>query len=219
MPEDLSALIQGIARERVRRNWPLVLAFEIRSGRRELQRGELVAVMPCVTPTAREPLWLGTGAGILGSGNLSCDAHRIQWLQHATFMGASCWMESSSEGPVPKASIVAAGFHLNPIHVPNRRPYARQFSAACSVALPALSVPTPVLKMLACACENACTGHGAEVCCWISTGVTVSARRKRRRAEAMSRRLGLESDLLAESSMFVAESDGCPSQFAFSSQP
>ena len=109
--------------------------------------------------------------------------------------------------------------HLNPIHLPNRRPYARQFSAACSGALPALSVPTAVLQMLACACENACAGHGAEVRCWILTGVTVSARRKRRRAEATSRRLGLESDLLAESSMFVAESDGCPSQFAFISQP
>ena len=47
MPDELSALIQGIVRERVRRNWPLVLAFEIRAGRRELRQGEFVAVMPC----------------------------------------------------------------------------------------------------------------------------------------------------------------------------
>ena len=50
MPDELSALIQGIVRERVRRNWPLVLAFEIRSGRRELQHGEFVAVMRYVQP-------------------------------------------------------------------------------------------------------------------------------------------------------------------------
>ena len=223
MPDELSALIQGIVRERVRRNWPLVLAFEIRSGRRELQHGEFVAVMPQLggnaLTDAREPLWLGKGAGSFGSGDQNCDLHRIQWLQHTTFRGVSCWMESSSNGPAPTSSIVAAGFHLNPIHLPNRRPYARQFSATCSGGLPALSVPIAVVQMLACACENACAGHGADVRCWILTGVTVSARRKRRRAQAMSRRLGLESDLLAESSMFVAESDGCPSQFAFSSQP
>ena len=218
MPDELSAMIQGIVRERVRRNWPLVRAFEIRSGRRSLQQGEFVAVirvMPCIGADSRtdtrEPLWFGKGAGLLGSGRRGGDAHRIQWLQHTTFKGSSCWMESSSNGPAPTSSIVAAGFHLNPIHLPNRRPYARQFSATCSGALPALSVPTAVVQMLACACENACAGHGADVRCWILTGVTVSARRKRRRAQA-----SLEADLLAESSMFVAESDGCPSQFACS---
>ena len=218
MPDELSAMIQGIVRERVRRNWPLVRAFEIRSGRRSLQQGEFVAVirvMPCIGADSRtdtrEPLWFGKGAGLLGSGRCGGDAHRIQWLQHTTFKGSSCWMESSSNGPAPTSSIVAAGFHLNPIHLPNRRPYARQFSATCSGALPALSVPTAVVQMLACACENACAGHGADVRCWILTGVTVSARRKRRRAQA-----SLEADLLAESSMFVAESDGCPSQFACS---
>ena len=45
MPDELSAMIQGIVRERVRRNWPLVRAFEIRSGRRSLQQGEFVAVI------------------------------------------------------------------------------------------------------------------------------------------------------------------------------
>ena len=33
-----------------------------------------------------------------------------------------------------------------------------------------LSVPTAVVQMLACACENACAGHGADVRCWILTG-------------------------------------------------
>ena len=147
MPDELSAMIQGIVRERVRRNWPLVRAFEIRSGRRSLQQGEFVAVirvMPCIGADSRtdtrEPLWFGKGAGLLGSGRCGGDAHRIQWLQHTTFKGSSCWMESSSNGPAPTSSIVAAGFHLNPIHLPNRRPYARQFSATCSGALPALSV-------------------------------------------------------------------------------
>ena len=127
MPDELSALIQGIVRERVRRNWPLVLAFEIRSGCRELQHGEFVAVMPFIGESAltnaREPLWLGKGAGIVGSGDrseLQCDAHRIQWLQHTTIKGASCWMGSLSYTPVPTSSIVAAGFQLNPIHLPDR---------------------------------------------------------------------------------------------------
>lgn len=199
VPDEVSALIQDFVRERLRRNWPLVLAFEIRNGRRELQHGEFVAVMPCIgadsQTDAHEPVWLGKGAGLPGSGGCGGDTHRIQWLQHTTFKGSSCWMDSSSSGPAPTSSIVAAGFHLNPIHLPNRRPYARQFSATCSGALPALSVPTAVLQMLACACENACTGQGADVRCWILTGVTVSARRKRRRAKATSRRLGLESDL------------------------
>ena len=99
VPDEVSALIQDFVRERLRRNWPLVLAFEIRKGRRELQHGELVAVMPCIGADsgtdAREPLWLGKGAGLLGSGGCGGDTHRIQWLQHTTFKGSSCWMESS----------------------------------------------------------------------------------------------------------------------------
>ena len=50
-------------------------------------------------------------------------------------------------------------------------------------------MPPSVLHMLASACESACSGYGAEL------------------------------DLVAQSSMLVAESDGCPSQFAFRSQP
>ena len=114
MPDELSAMIQGIVRERVRRNWPLVRAFEIRSGRRSLQQGDFVAVirvMPCIGADSRtdtrEPLWFGKakGAGLLGSGRCGGDAHRIQWLQHTTFKGSSCWMESSSNGPAPTSSI------------------------------------------------------------------------------------------------------------------
>ena len=48
MPDVLSAHILEFVRERLRRNWPLVLAFEIRTGRRELQRGEFVAIMPYI---------------------------------------------------------------------------------------------------------------------------------------------------------------------------
>jgi hypothetical protein len=119
MPDELSALIQGIVRERVRRNWPLVLAFEIRAGRRELRQGEFVAVMPCALTNLqydREPLWLGKGAGFLGSGGR--DAQSIQWLQHNTFRGASCWVETCSASPLRTSAIVAAGFDLNPIHLP-----------------------------------------------------------------------------------------------------
>ena len=213
MPDELSALIQGIVRERVRRNWPLVLAFEIRSGCRELQHGEFVAVMPFIGESAltnaREPLWLGKGAGIVGSGDrseLQCDAHRIQWLQHTTIKGASCWMGSLSYTPVPTSSIVAAGFQLNPIHLPDRCLRSR--------APLAFSMPPSVLRMLASACESARARYGAEVRCWILIGASARAARL-----GLRLRLGLESDLLAESSMFVAESDGCPSQFAFRSQP
>jgi hypothetical protein len=70
-----------------------------------------------------------------------------------------------------------------------------------------------VLHMLVSACESARSGYGAHVCCWILTGVSA----RLRTAAALNRRLSLESDLLAESSIFVAESDGCPSQFAFHS--
>ena len=48
MPDVLSAHILEFVREQLRRNWPLVLAFEIRTGRRELQRGEFVAIMPYI---------------------------------------------------------------------------------------------------------------------------------------------------------------------------
>ena len=80
--------------------WPLVLAFEIRTGRRELQRGEFVAIMPYIgdnplTNASREPLWLGKGGDMICSGGRSCDSHRIQWLQHTTFKGSSCWVECS----------------------------------------------------------------------------------------------------------------------------
>ena len=80
-----------------------------------------------------------------------------------------------------------------------------------------------MLHMLAFACESARAGYGAEVRSWIYLGVT--ARQLRRAAASLaslaplSRRLGLELDLVAQSSMLVAESDGCPSQFAFRSQP
>ena len=78
----------------------------------------------------------------------------------------------------------------------------------------AFSMPPSVLRMLASACESARAGYGAEVRCWILIGASARAARL-----GLRLRLGLESDLLAESSMFVAESDGCPSQFAFRSQP
>ncbi len=158
MPDELSALIQGMIRARVRRNWPLVLAFEIRCG---LQQGEFVAVnvLPCVSDdaltNARDPFWLGKGTGFLGgSGCRSRDMLRIQWLEHTTVNGASCWMESSRDGCALKSTIVAAGFNLNPMHVPNRPPHARQFTVTCCVALTAFSVPEPVLLMLASACES-----------------------------------------------------------------
>ena len=194
MPDVLSAHILEFVCERLRRNWPLVLAFEIRTGRRELQRGECVAIMPYIgdnplTNASREPLWLGKGGDMICSGGRSCDPHRIQWLQHTTFKGSSCWVESSYNGLVLASSIVAAGFILNPIHIPNRWPCARQFSATCSAAPPAFAMPPSVLHMLASACKSACSGYGAEL------------------------------DLVAQSSMLVAESDGCPSQFAFRSQP
>mmetsp|Transcript_65481 Transcript_65481/g.195770 ORF Transcript_65481/g.195770 Transcript_65481/m.195770 type:complete len:134 (+) Transcript_65481:122-523(+) len=119
--------------------------------------------MPCIgadpQADAREPLWLGKG--LVSWARAVAVAIRIAFsgcLQHTTFKGSSsrssCWMESSSNELVPTSSVVAAGFHLNPIHLPNRRPYIRQFSATCSGALPALSVPTAVLQMLACACDR-----------------------------------------------------------------
>ena len=220
MPDELSALIQGIVRERVHRNWPLVLAFEIRAGRRELRQREFVAVMPCALTNAqydREQLWLGKGAGFLGSGGR--DAQSIQWLQHNTFRGASCWVETCSASPLRTSAIVAAGFDLNPIHLPT---LASRLALVISLqqpirnrAPPTFSMPPSVLHMLASACESARCGYGAHVRCWILTGVSA----RQRTAAALNRRLGLESDLLAESSIFVAESDGCPSQFAFHSQP
>ena len=77
-----------------------------------------------------------------------------------------------------------------------------------------------MLHMLAFACESARAGYGAEVRSWIYLGVTA---RQLRRAVAslvpLSHHLGLELDLVAQSSILVAESDGCPSQFAFRSQP
>ena len=113
MPDVLSAHILEFVRERLRRNWPLVLAFEIRTGRRELQRAEFVAIMPYIgdnplTNASREPLWLGKGGDMICSGGRSCDPHRIQWLQHTTFKGSSCRVESSYNGLVPVSSIVAA---------------------------------------------------------------------------------------------------------------
>ena len=205
MPDELSALIQGIVRERVRRNWPLVRAFEIRSGRRSLQQGESVAVMPYIgdnsLTNAREPLWLGKGSGSLGSGGCSCDARRIQWLQHTTFKGAACWMEILSYGPVPSStsSIIAAGFNVDPIQLPHRPPYAHQFTATCCVARRAFSVSAPVIQMLASACESTCAGYGADVRCWILIGVGA-------RQLSSSLRLRLQSD-------------GCSNQFAFRTQP
>eukprot|EP00966_Prymnesium_polylepis_P147315 3402823-Prymnesium_polylepis.1 len=78
-------------------------------------------------------------------------------------------------------------------------------------------MPPSVLHLLASACESARAGYSAEFRRWICLGVTA---RQLRHAAALrrpwrhrARHLGLESvesDLLAESSMFVAESDGCP---------
>lgn len=223
MPDELSALIQSVVRERVRRNWPLVRAFEIRSGRRSLQQGEFVAVMPRCTDgntlsNPREPLWLGKGASFLGSGAEAAEM-RIQWLQYTPFRGKSCWMQSLSDAPVPKPFIVTAGFNLTETHLPTRLRYSQQFTPACSLAPLTYSMPPSVLHLLASACESARAGYSAEFRCWICLGVTA---RQLRHAAALrhgAHHLGLESDLLAESSMFVAESDGCPSQFAFSSQP
>ena len=65
MPDALSELILEFVCERLRRNWPLVLAFEIRTGRRELQHGELAAIMPYIDDKrshqrSRAPFWLGS---------------------------------------------------------------------------------------------------------------------------------------------------------------
>ena len=143
MPDELSALIQGIVRERVRRNWPLVLAFEIRAGRRELRQGEFVAVMPCALTNAQydgEPLWLGKGAGCLGSGGR--DAQSIQ-------CGCSTTL---SEGP-------PAGLKPAALRLFAHLPLLRQDSISIPSIFPHSRQPPCSRHLTATANTQLCTSH------------------------------------------------------------
>ena len=194
-----------------------MLAFEIRAGRRELRQGEFVAVMPCALTNTQYTIMSRFGS-VRGLGVLARAA-----AMRKAFSGCSTTL---SEGPPAglKPAALRLFAHLpllrqDPIHLPT---LASRLALVISLqqpirncAPPTFSMPPSVLHMLASACESARSGYGAHVRCWILTGVSA----RQRTAAALNRRLGLESDLLAESSIFVAESDGCQSQFAFHSQP